>query len=96
LVAPVPEAAAAPTDDSPATWPDDAAESAFRAEARERGEAVTPPAASEVPEVVDPKSLPPLDSLVQRIPPQVRDTLEDLFRARFVKVDQIPAKALKG
>lgn len=83
-------------DEAASGWPDDAAESAFRAEARERGESVPSPSASEVPEVVDPKTLPSLDSLVQRIPGPVRDSLEDLFRARFVKVDRIAAKVLKG
>jgi hypothetical protein len=39
--------------------------------------------------------LPPLDELVKRIPPEVRETLEDLFRARFVTVKRVPKKALK-
>lgn len=90
------EVATAIQDEAATAWPDEAAESAFRAEARERGETVKPSQAIEVAETVDPKSLPSLDSLVQRIPPNVRDALEDLFRARFVKVDQVPAKALKG
>jgi hypothetical protein len=96
--APAVAAEAAPVSPEEATsaWPDEAAESAFRAEARERGETVVSPPASEAPEVVDPKSLPSLDSLVQRIPAPVRETLEDLFRARFVKVDRVPAKSLKG
>jgi hypothetical protein len=91
----VPEVAPVGPDEGPTAWPDDAAESAFRAEARDRGESVAPAAAAEVPVVVDPKSLPSLDSLVQRIPPAVRDSLEDLFRARFVKVERMPAKVLK-
>jgi hypothetical protein len=40
--------------------------------------------------------LPALDELVERIPADVRDTLEDLFRAKFVKVARVPKKALKG
>lgn len=73
---------------------DEMAESAFRAEARERGEVLVPaaPPAAEA----EPKGpLPPLESLVQRIPADVRETLEDLFRAKFVTVRHVPAKALK-
>jgi hypothetical protein len=40
-------------------------------------------------------TLPALDDLVQRIPLEVRDVLEDLFRARFVTVKRVPKKALK-
>lgn len=76
---------------------DEAAESAFLAEARERGETVTPqPPAAEPADEVDPKALPRLDELVERIPPEVREALEDLFRARFVSVKKIPRKALKS
>lgn len=45
--------------------------------------------------MADPKALPPLDELVKRIPPAVRESLEDLFRARFVTVKRVPARALK-
>jgi hypothetical protein len=78
-------------------WPDDAAESSFRAEARERGENVAPAAPrAETPESADdPKALPPLDALVQRIPAEVREALEDLFRARFTGVKRVPRAALK-
>ena len=76
---------------------DEAAEAAFLAEARDRGEVVATAkiAADVVEEVVDSKALPPLDELVKRIPPEVRETLEDLFRAKFVAVRRVPAKALK-
>lgn len=73
---------------------DEMAESAFRAEARERGETLTP-ATRPVVEVEEKGPLPPLDSLVQRIPADVRETLEELFRAKFVTVRHVPAKALK-
>lgn len=88
------EAAAGP---SPA-WPDDAAESAFLAEARDRGEVVKPARATEdaAEEHADAKALPSLDALVNRIPAEVRDTLEDLFRAKFVKVQRVPKRALKA
>lgn len=90
--------AVAPLDDpNGAGWPDEAAESAFRAEARERGEApvATPPAA-ENSDDTDAKGLPSLDELVQRIPADVRETLDELFRARFVTVKRVPKRALKA
>jgi hypothetical protein len=87
---------AASEEERASIWPDEAAESAFLAEARDRGEAMAPPKPKE--EAADDsegKPLPPLDELVQRIPAEVRDTLEDLFRARFVTVKRVPKRALK-
>lgn len=84
------------SDGPPPDWPDDSAESAFRAEAKERGEAVVPARpVEEEAEPADTKPLPALNDLVSRIPAEVRDALEDLFRARFVAVKRVPAKALK-
>ena len=81
---------------SGAVWPDESAEAAFLAEARDRGEVVAPAKAKEdVADDVDTKALPSLDTLVQRIPANVRESLEDLFRARFVSVKRVPKKALK-
>ena len=78
------------------TWPDEAAESSFLAEARARGEAVTPAKAKEeIADDTDAKPLPPLNELVDRIPVEVREALEDLFRARFVTVKRVPKRALK-
>jgi hypothetical protein len=83
-------------DAEPPGWPDDAAESAFLAETRERGEPIkVEPAKRDEAEDSDPKSLPPLDELVKRIPANVREVLDDLFRARFVTVKRVPKKALK-
>jgi hypothetical protein len=84
-------------DDGAVSWPDDSAESSYLAEARERGEAPVAPAPSKAEEKdhVDPKSLPSLEELVQRIPSEVRDVLDDLFRAKFTKVRRIPRGALK-
>ncbi len=80
----------------PPSWPDETVESAFRAEASERGESVvTARLPAEVIEEVDAKLLPSLEELVQRIPPEVRESLEDLFRVRFVRVMRVPEKALK-
>lgn len=80
------------------SWPDDAAESSFLAEAKERGETIAPAKAKEeIAEETstDSKALPALNDLVNRIPAEVRDTLEELFRARFVTVKRVPKKALK-
>jgi len=41
------------------------------------------------------KELPPMDTLLARIPAETRETLETLFRARFVKVRKIPRKAIE-
>jgi hypothetical protein len=76
-------------------------ESAFLAEARERGEpavAAKPPRDDdddENEETQDAGGLPPLDDLVQRIPANVRDALNDLFRVKFVRVQRVPKSALK-
>lgn len=89
-------AATPPADDGPPIY-DEAAESAFRAEARERGETVTASrAVAETVEETEKGALPPLDELVKKIPAEVRETLEDLFRAKFVKVQRVPKKALKS
>lgn len=81
--------------EGPPSGIDEIAESAFRAEARDRGEAVAVTRAAVEVEDTDPKNLPPLEELVQRIPPEVRDTLEDLFRAKFIAVKRVPKSALK-
>ena len=81
----------------PPLWPDEAAESEFRAEARARGEVVTSAKPrDDNAEEADAKPLPPLEELVQRIPANVRETLDDLFRARFVTVKRVPKSALKS
>jgi len=91
----------APTfDEEGPVWPDEAAESAMRAEVTERGETLNSKAARELAEAAaeaaaEKKNLPKLDDLINRIPADVRDTLEDLFRAKFVKVARTPKKALK-
>lgn len=87
---------AAPEGESP-QWPDDAAESAFRAEARDRGETVKPNRSTveHVEDTADTKALPRLEDMVEKIPAEVRDVLEDLFRAKFVRVQKIPKRLLK-
>jgi hypothetical protein len=87
-------------DEEGPVWPDEASESAMRAEVAGRGETLNSKAAREAAEAVaeaaaEKKNLPKLDELVGRIPAEVRDTLEDLFRVKFVKVARTPKKALK-
>ena len=90
---PAPEPTAEATLDS-APWPTEADEAAFRA-----GE----PAAAAGATVLTIPALPPreerplpaLDGLVARIPADVREALDDLFRAKFTIVKRVPASALK-
>jgi hypothetical protein len=89
-------AAIAPGENGANVWNDEAAETAFLAEARDRGEptvALQSPVETKV-ESAESGTLPPLDELVQRIPADVRETLDDLFRAKFTTVRRIPKKAL--
>lgn len=88
-------------DEEGPVWPDEAAESAMRAEVSERGETLSSKSAREAAEAAaetaaEKKNLPPLDDLINRIPADVRDTLEDLFRVKFTKVARTPKKALKN
>lgn len=79
-------------------WPDEATESAMRAEQAERGEspATTPRRRKDDTEETVRGTLPPLDVLVSRIPADVRGTLEELFRAKFTQVRRVPPAVLKG
>ncbi len=81
-------------EDQPPPVIDEAAEAEFLAGAKERGETVTPKRASEIEEPA-PKQLPPLDDLVAKIPAEVKDALEDLFRARWTTVKKFPKRSLK-
>ena len=81
-------------------WPDEAAEAAFLAEARGRGES-TKASEETVREAADDngegaKALPKLDDLVNRIPAEARELLEELFRARFTAVRRVKKSELKG
>ncbi len=40
--------------------------------------------------------LPALDEALARVPAALRETLDELFRARFTRVRRIPTAALKG
>lgn len=95
------EAVSAAYDADGPSWPDESAESAMRAEVASRGETLTSRAAREAAEAAaeeaaEKRDLPKLDDLIGRIPADVRDNLEDLFRVKFVKVARTPKKSLKG
>lgn len=83
-------------DDTPSFWPDAAAEEMYLVEQKSQNR--TPPPPAEAPEeTVEPSApLPALDDLVKRIPGSVRETLDELFRAKFVKVQRVPKSALRG
>jgi hypothetical protein len=59
-----------------------------------RGESA-PVTAVPTPREEPPPKLPPLEGLVGRIPPGVRDALDELFRAKFTLVRRVPPSALK-
>jgi len=78
-------------------WPDESAETAFRAESRERGEPDLPAGVVvDATGEIDTKALPSLEDLVKRISPEARELLDELFRAKFTSVRRVPAKALKN
>ena len=90
-----------PADDDGPKWPDEVAESGMRAEATQRGETLSSKAAREAAEALaeaaaEKRNLPPLDDLINQIPADVRDTLEDLFRVKFNRVARAPKKSLKA
>ena len=89
------EAISAMPEGAPNAWPDERAEAAMLSELGSRGELATP-AATEAVEETETRNLPPLDELVKRIPPEVREALDDLFRAKFTTVRRMPQKALKN
>jgi hypothetical protein len=81
-------------------WPDEAVESAMRAEQREREEQQPTqiPAGSADPAVLDVapvEPLPSLEAVIEQIPAEVRATLEELFRARFTSVQRVSPSVLK-
>jgi hypothetical protein len=72
-----------PPDDDGYVWPEGA-------EASVGAEGITPTAtAAETP-------LPSLDELVKRIPADVRETLDDLFRVKYVSVKRVSPASLKS
>jgi hypothetical protein len=95
-LAPVTVAAAAEPvpipDDEAAQWPEGTTEVAIAkapAEEESASESAAPrPAMPDAP-------LPSLDALVTRIPANVREMLDELFRVKFINVQRLPTSVLK-
>jgi hypothetical protein len=86
-----------PSNENTNVWPDEAAESAFLSEIR--GANMTSsaaPIAGKTAEPANESPLPPLDILVQRIPAETRELLDELFRAKFTTVRRIQPADLKS
>lgn len=77
-------------------WPGETDEASFLADARLRGDDLPPPALARAAEETGaPADLPPLEQLVARIPAEVREALDDLFRAKFTRVGRVSPTSLK-
>lgn len=68
---------------------------AMRSELRSRGEALVASARRDADEGEVAAPLPSLDALTARLSSEVREVLDELFRARFTGVRRIPQRALK-
>ena len=96
-----PEADSGAGDDDAPEWPDESVEAAMIAEQRERDAGdITPSRAPRPAREADRDDeaaapLPQLDALIEKIPPNVRETLDELFRARFTSVQRVPKQVLK-
>ena len=91
----IPAESGLPESESTNVWPDEAAEAAFLADTT-RGTSQSAAGKREAPvheEVLAP--LPKLDELINRIPVESRELLEELFRAKFTTVRRIKQSDLK-
>ncbi len=90
--------AGAPADEGAPIGPSEGEESAFLAEQRTQGYATPLPAKGQEPaaEPDDKAPLPPLEDLVNRIPPATLQLMDELFRAKFITVKRVPKAALKS
>lgn len=78
-------------------WPDASAEAAFIAEQKEQGEPVAVAAGTDAAEETESSTpLPALADLIQQIPAETREVMDDLFRAKFTTVKRVPKKSLKS
>lgn len=92
-------AAGLPGDEETNVWPSAVEEAAFLAETRARGEpelAAASSAAKTADDEADERPLPKLDELVERIPKEARELLDDLFRAKFTAVRRVKLSDLKN
>ncbi len=81
-------------DEAAPAWPSESEEAAFLAETGAPDKEAVPTAAPRA-EINAQPDLPPLDDLVGRIPAEVRATLDELFRARFIGVKRASEKDLE-
>ena len=72
-----------------APWPSASEEAAFLSGAPEGVAAVLAMPLAETPPTEKLAPLPPLEELIQRVPPAVREALDDLFRAKFTSVRRV-------
>lgn len=85
------------SDDDGTPWPDEVMEAAEVARVAEQaGEAPAGrPRRTVAMEDAGAPPLPKLDELIHRIPATVRETLDELFRAKFTAVRRVPEAVLK-
>ena len=95
IAGPAPSEAPPPEDEGASLPPPSESDEAAYLAGVADGEEAPTPAPKPAAEISYAKDLPELDTLVGRIPPGVREQLEDLFRARFSKVVRVSEKALK-
>ncbi len=81
-------------------WPPPEVEAAMSAEAADRdgGNRAAPTSrrAREAAETLDGGPLPSLDQMVAMVPPELREQLDELFRAKFTAVRRVPAAVFKA
>jgi hypothetical protein len=104
--APEPEKPAAPSgepieEEAAPAWPGEAEEASFlsgeRASSAAGAVATGSPApAVDTAEVADTGQPPPLEELIQRIPSEIREAMEELFRAKFTRVTRVRVSEKKA
>jgi len=80
-----------------APWPDEAMEAAMSAEAAQRDGPAKKPTKKEreEAETLDGGPLPKLDEMIAKVPADLQEKMDDLFRAKFQSVRRVPQAALK-
>lgn len=84
-------------DEHMAPWPDEAMEAAMSAEVAERDGPARQPTKKEreEAETLDGPPLPELDALIARVPAELQEAMEELFRAKWQNVRRVPSATLK-
>ena len=102
IASPVANGNNAMDEDTARTWPTETDEAAYRAEAAAPeadpllASKAPRPAADSAAQEETADELPALDERVRRIPAGVRETLDELFRARFTRIVRIKKPAPAG